>query len=41
MSIFSFDDFLRRGPIGLSPTGFKGVSTLDAARLSIRERAVR
>jgi len=38
---FNFDDCFRGRPIGLVPTGLNGVSTLDAASLNVRERAVR
>jgi hypothetical protein len=41
MSILNFDVCLRRMPIGLLPTGLNGVFTLNAARSSARERAVR
>jgi hypothetical protein len=41
MSIFNFNDRLRRMPIGLLPTGLNGVFTLDAARSGARGRVVR
>jgi hypothetical protein len=41
MSNFNFDDWLRRRPIGVAPTGVNGVFILDAARPGARGRAVR